>query len=81
MPERFEGSAINHKGQYFEFIPFGAGRRICPKMQLGVVAVEIALANILYHFNWELPCGMCHKDIDMTGTFGIVLQKKFTTTP
>ena len=76
MPERFEGSTINYKGQHFEFIPFGAGRRICPGMQLGVVAVEIALANILYHFNWELPSGMCYEDIDMTETFGAVLHKK-----
>ncbi|KAH7652951.1 Costunolide synthase protein, partial [Dioscorea alata] len=76
MPERFEGSTINYKGQHFEFIPFGAGRRMCPGMQLGIVIVEIALANILYHFNWELPFGMCYEDIDMTETFGVVLHKK-----
>ncbi|XP_039145924.1 cytochrome P450 71A1-like [Dioscorea cayenensis subsp. rotundata] len=76
MPERFEGNVINYRGQHFEFIPFGAGRRICPGMQMGVFAVEIALANILYHFNWELPFGICCKDIDMTETFGIVLHKK-----
>ncbi|KAH7652950.1 Costunolide synthase protein [Dioscorea alata] len=76
MPERFEGSAVNYRGQHFEFIPFGAGRRICPGMLMGVLNVEIALANILYHFNWELPSGMCYKDIDISEIFGIVLHKK-----
>ncbi|XP_039146736.1 LOW QUALITY PROTEIN: cytochrome P450 71AP13-like [Dioscorea cayenensis subsp. rotundata] len=76
MPGRFEGSTINYKGQHFEFIPFGAIRRMCPGMQLGIVTVEIALANILYHFNWGLPFRMCYEDIDMTEIFGVVLHKK-----
>ncbi|KAM0937034.1 putative psoralen synthase [Dioscorea sansibarensis] len=75
MPERFEENAINFKGQHFKFIPFGAGRRICPGIQFGVITAEIALANILYHFNWELPIWTCYKDIDMTEKFGLALHK------
>lgn len=73
IPERFEESAINFKGQHFQFIPFGAGRRMCPGMQLGIAIIEIALANILYHFNWELPAGA---DMDMSETVTVVLHKK-----
>ncbi|KAJ0974867.1 hypothetical protein J5N97_016832 [Dioscorea zingiberensis] len=76
IPERFEASDINFRGQHFEFIPFGAGRRICPGMQFGITTVEIALANILYHFDWEPPFETSHKDIDMTEAFGIVIHKK-----
>ncbi|KAJ0974873.1 hypothetical protein J5N97_016838 [Dioscorea zingiberensis] len=75
-PERFEGSPINYKGQHFEFIPFGAGRRICPGIQLGAATLEITFANVLYHFNWKLPCGECGENIDMSETFGVGVHKK-----
>ncbi|KAJ0974857.1 hypothetical protein J5N97_016822 [Dioscorea zingiberensis] len=73
IPERFNGVAINYRGQDFQFIPFGAGRRICPGMQLGIAVVEITLANVLYHFNWELPAGT---DMDMTESLAVILHKK-----
>ncbi|CAL1352800.1 unnamed protein product [Linum trigynum] len=50
-PERFmDGSSVDYKGNDFEFIQFGVGRRICPGISFGVTNVEIALANLLLHF-------------------------------
>jgi cytochrome P450 len=74
-PERFMGSGIDFKGQDFELIPFGAGRRICPAITFGIATVEIALAQLLHSFDWKLPPGLEAKDIDNTEAFGISMHR------
>ena len=76
LPDRFMDSSIDLKGNDFEFIPFGAGRRICPAINFGMTMVEIALANLLYLFDWKLTDGMCKEDIDKEEAPTIVLNKK-----
>ncbi|XP_065880310.1 6,7,8-trihydroxycoumarin synthase-like [Euphorbia lathyris] len=75
-PERFIGSSIDIKGQDYELIPFGAGRRICPGMVMGISTVELSLANLLYKFNWEMPVGIQRGDLDMDAQPGITMHKK-----
>ncbi|PKA62463.1 Cytochrome P450 71B34 [Apostasia shenzhenica] len=41
-----------------------------------MAVVECALANLLYHFEWELPEEMKEEVIDMTEAPGITAQKK-----
>ncbi|WMV48418.1 hypothetical protein MTR67_041803 [Solanum verrucosum] len=76
IPERFLNSDIDYKGQNYELIPFGAGRRGCPGMTLGVASMELALSNLLYAFDWELPHGMKKEDIDTNVRPGITMHKK-----
>ncbi|CAL5383493.1 unnamed protein product [Camellia sinensis] len=76
LPERFLGSAIDFKGQHFELVPFGAGRRGCPGIYMGAVTVELTLANLLYSFDWELPNGMKKEDLDTEVMPGITMHKK-----
>ncbi|XP_034697223.1 cytochrome P450 71B22-like [Vitis riparia] len=76
MPERFLGTCIDFKGQDYKLIPFGAGRRIWPGMNLGAVTVELALANLLYSFDWEMPAGMKMEDIDTDAKPGLTMTKK-----
>nr|GEY46750.1 cytochrome P450 71A1-like [Tanacetum cinerariifolium] len=73
-PERFIGSDIDYKGSDFELIPFGSGRRGCPGMSLGAKTVEVALSNLLYAFDWQLPEGM--SEIDTLTTPGTVSHKR-----
>ncbi|XP_017227478.1 6,7,8-trihydroxycoumarin synthase isoform X1 [Daucus carota subsp. sativus] len=77
IPERFlERPDIDYKGQHFEYIPFGAGRRQCPGLNLGAMNVELALANVLYTFDWELPDGLRSQDVDEETVNGLTLQRK-----
>ncbi|XP_057421867.1 cytochrome P450 71D11-like [Lotus japonicus] len=76
-PERFIDNSIDYKGTDFKYIPFGAGRRICPGMNYGMANVEEVLAFLLYHFDWRLPNGMKNEDLDLTEEFGITIIKKY----
>ncbi|XP_071718289.1 desmethyl-deoxy-podophyllotoxin synthase-like [Rutidosis leptorrhynchoides] len=74
-PERFQDEIKDYRGQDFEYIPFGAGRRVCPGISLGMVNTELSLAYLLYHFDWELPDGENPQDLDMSETFGMTCYK------
>ncbi|MBA0749894.1 hypothetical protein Gogos_003770 [Gossypium gossypioides] len=76
IPERFEDSSIDFKGQDFQFIPFGFGRRRCPGIPFAVAAIECVMANLLYWFDWKLPAGEIAENLDMTELFGLTVTKK-----
>ena len=76
VPDRFMGSTRDFKGNHFEFIPFGAGRRICPGKEFGLANVELALANLLFYFDWSLPDGILPKQMDMTQARGVTGRKR-----
>ncbi|KAK9005579.1 hypothetical protein V6N11_043007 [Hibiscus sabdariffa] len=75
-PERFMDSSVDYKGANFEFIPFGAGRRMCPGISYSMAVVELSLAQLLFCFDWELPNGMKNEDLDMSEALGVTLRRK-----
>ncbi|XP_044505158.1 flavonoid 3',5'-hydroxylase 2-like [Mangifera indica] len=74
-PERFfseKYAKIEPRGNDFELIPFGAGRRICAGTRMGIILVEYILATLVHSFEWRLPDGV---ELNMEEAFGLALQK------
>nr|DAD17783.1 TPA_asm: hypothetical protein HUJ06_019246 [Nelumbo nucifera] len=71
-PDRFLGSDKDVKGQDFDVLPFGTGRRSCVGMPLGHRMVHYSLASLLHAFEWDFPADILE---DMTEKVGITLQK------
>ncbi|KAG6635049.1 hypothetical protein I3843_11G015100 [Carya illinoinensis] len=75
-PERFLDSSVDFRGQHFELLPFGAGRRGCPGIQFATQLIELALANLLHRFDWEMADGVKREELDMEEAVGITMHKK-----
>ncbi|XP_058228521.1 geraniol 8-hydroxylase-like [Rhododendron vialii] len=75
MPARFLESEVDVRGQDFELIPFGAGRRICPGLPLAMRMVPMVLGSLVNSFDWKLEGGIAPGELDMEEKFGITLQK------
>lgn len=51
-PERFLDADVDVRGGDLRLAPFGAGRRVCPGKNLGLVTVTLWVAKLLQHFEW-----------------------------
>ncbi|KAJ0501790.1 putative geraniol 8-hydroxylase [Helianthus annuus] len=56
-PERFLEVEIDFKGRDFEFIPFGAGRRMCPGLPLADIMLHLMLGSLIHKFDWKIEGG------------------------
>ncbi|KAL3517049.1 hypothetical protein ACH5RR_023951 [Cinchona calisaya] len=75
IPERFLDTEIDVKGQHFELLTFGTGRRICLGMSLAHRMLHLIIASLLHHFDWKLEDGIKPEDIDMSEKFGATVKK------
>ncbi|KAJ4842282.1 hypothetical protein Tsubulata_023807, partial [Turnera subulata] len=62
LPERFlpcnqdsKTSFMDIRGQHFELLPFGTGRRSCPGISLAMLQVPITVAAMIQCFDWKIP--------------------------
>ncbi|KAG2666513.1 hypothetical protein I3760_15G065300 [Carya illinoinensis] len=74
-PERFltTHNHIDFKGQHFELIPFGSGRRVCPGISFALQVMQLTLANFLHAF--DITTVPKDEPIDMTEEFGLTSMK------
>ncbi|GLT47059.1 hypothetical protein SLA2020_207810 [Shorea laevis] len=73
-PERFLTSHkdVDVRGQSFELIPFGSGRRMCPGVSFALHVLQLTLATFLHGFEVTVPG---NEEIDMTKGSGIANLK------
>ncbi|KAK3015136.1 hypothetical protein RJ639_006286 [Escallonia herrerae] len=73
-PERFltTHKDFDVKGQHFELIPFGAGRRLCPGINFGLQMLHLVLATLLHSFELSTPVDA---PVDMTESAGLTNHK------
>ncbi|CAD5328511.1 unnamed protein product [Arabidopsis thaliana] len=77
-PERHFGTNLDFNGTDSKFVPFGAGRRLCPGIGFSLVLSKLALANLVKRFNWRLKVGPAGDDKpDLAEASGIDVCRKF----
>lgn len=77
-PERFmagKPKAIDVRGQSFELLPFGSGRRMCPSHNLALRILMCCLANLLHGFKWKLPADH-NQRVSVGESYGISTTRK-----
>ncbi|PIA56147.1 hypothetical protein AQUCO_00700476v1 [Aquilegia coerulea] len=74
LPDRFLTNHVEMdvKGQNYELIPFGAGRRTCPGMAFALQVMPLVMARLLHGFELTTPMDM---PVDMTETAGLTNVK------
>ncbi|PRQ58482.1 putative protopine 6-monooxygenase [Rosa chinensis] len=74
QPERFltTHKNVDVRGQSFEFIPFGSGRRICPGISLALQVTQLTLAHLIHGFEITAPSD---EPLDMGESSGITNMK------
>ncbi|KVI07310.1 cytochrome P450 [Cynara cardunculus var. scolymus] len=75
-PERFVGSKLSYKGNDFEFLPFGSGRKMCPGEAMASKIVLLTVAALILNFDWILPDDKNPNEIDMEEEMDIAMHKK-----
>ncbi|XP_042041155.1 cytochrome P450 71AU50-like [Salvia splendens] len=75
IPERFTSSDIDVKGQHFQLLPFGSGRRGCAGIKLGFIQVRLIVTQLVHCFDWQLPNEMSPEKLDMNEEFGLVVSR------
>ncbi|XP_031098863.1 cytochrome P450 CYP82D47-like [Ipomoea triloba] len=73
-PERFlnECKDIDVRGNHFELIPFGSGRRVCPAISLALQVMELVLACLIHDFDLKR---ISDEPIDMKEMVGMTNKK------
>ncbi|XP_058081651.1 cytochrome P450 CYP82D47-like [Magnolia sinica] len=75
QPERFltDHVDVDVRGQHFEYVPFGSGRRICPGISFALQVLHLTLARLIHGFDLATPMD---EPVDMTEGIGTNIIKE-----
>ncbi|KAF3446248.1 hypothetical protein FNV43_RR11427 [Rhamnella rubrinervis] len=73
-PERFltTHKHVEVRGQNFEYLPFGSGRRMCPGVSLALQVIQLTLAALLRGFEIQTAS---NGTVDMSEKYGLTNMK------
>ncbi|XP_027173889.1 cytochrome P450 76A1-like [Coffea eugenioides] len=74
-PERFLNSNIDFKGNHFELIPFGAGRRMCAGVPLAYRMLHLVLGSLVHEFDWDVHNSVADDLRDTKERMGVVAKR------
>ncbi|KAK2660429.1 hypothetical protein Ddye_006962 [Dipteronia dyeriana] len=74
QPERFltTHKDFDVRGQHFEYLPFGSGRRMCPGMSFALQVLQLTLASLIHGFDLETQS---NEAVDTSEGIGLTLVK------
>ncbi|XP_024970199.1 cytochrome P450 CYP82D47-like [Cynara cardunculus var. scolymus] len=74
-PERFltTHKDIDLKGNHFELLPFGSGRRMCPGISFGLLSLGLTLASLIQQFVLQKPS---NEPMDISESSGLINSKE-----
>ncbi|KAI9111004.1 hypothetical protein K1719_017879 [Acacia pycnantha] len=72
-PSRFLDGQYDYKGNDFNYLPFGSGRRICAGMAFAERTFLYCVATMMHSFEWKVPQG---QKLDISEKFGVALKMK-----
>ncbi|KAK6790744.1 hypothetical protein RDI58_009825 [Solanum bulbocastanum] len=71
-PDRFLTTDIDFRGQDYEFIPFGSGRRSCPGMTYALQVEYLTIGHLIQGFDYKIPSD---EPLDMKEGPGMTMRK------
>ncbi|RZC85882.1 hypothetical protein C5167_026541 [Papaver somniferum] len=74
-PDRFLGNNTDYRGRHSRFLPFGAGRRMCPGLPMVHQILPMLVGSLLQSFDWTLENGVAPESINMNGKIEMSLKK------
>ncbi|GJR28068.1 cytochrome P450 93A3-like protein [Tanacetum coccineum] len=74
-PERFEENMMEVRGQHFQLLPFGSGRRMCPGISLAQHTVHTTLGAMIQCFDWKAGKDGNLSIVDMEVGTGLTLPR------